>query len=53
MPLTAIPSDIVSAYMGGTLTNRLNQQQKLREGMVWAGGLILILIAINLHLSIL
>ena len=53
VPLTAIPSDIVVAYMGGTLTNRLNQQQKLREGMAWAGGLILILIAINLHLSIL
>jgi threonine/homoserine/homoserine lactone efflux protein len=53
VPLTAIPSDIVVAYIGGTLTNRLNQQQKLREGMAWAGGLILILIAINLHLSIL
>ena len=53
VPLTAIPSDIVVTYMGGTLTNRLNQQQKLREGMAWAGGLILILIAINLHLSIL
>lgn len=53
VPLTAIPSDIVVAYMGGTLTSRLNQQQKLREAMAWAGGLILILIAINLHLSIL
>lgn len=53
VPLTAIPSDIVVAYMGGALTHRLNRQQKLREGMAWAGGMILILIAINLHLSIL
>ena len=53
VPLTTIPSNIVVTYMGGTLTNRLNQQQKLREGMTWAGGLILILISINLHLSIL
>ncbi|WP_298864240.1 LysE family translocator [uncultured Sulfitobacter sp.] len=51
VPLTAIPSDILVAYMGGSLTNRLNQQQKLREGMAWAGGSILILIAANLHLG--
>ena len=53
VPLTAIPSDIVVAYMGGKLTNRLNQQQTLREGIAWAAGLILILIAANLHLGIL
>lgn len=51
VPLTAIPSDVIVAYMGGALTHRINRQQKLREGMAWTGGLILVLIATNLHLG--
>ncbi len=51
VPLTAIPSDIFIAYMGGTLTQIINRQQQLRERLAWAGGLILIMIALNLHLN--
>ncbi|SLN50522.1 Homoserine/homoserine lactone efflux protein [Roseovarius gaetbuli] len=49
VPLTAIPSDIVVAVMGGTMTQVINRQQVAREGLAWAGGLILIAIALNLH----
>ena len=50
VPLTAIPSDLVVAYMGGTMTKALNKNTAMRERMAWAGGLILIGIALNLHL---
>ncbi|MFP7675533.1 LysE family translocator [Marivita sp. S0852] len=53
VPLTAIPSDLVVAYMGGTLTKAINREKAMRERMAWAGGLILIGIALNLHLHIL
>lgn len=49
VPLTAVPSDILVAYMGGTMTQAINRQQAIREGLAWTGGLILIGIAINLH----
>ncbi len=49
VPLTAVPSDILVAYMGGTMTQAINRQQAIREGLAWAGGLILIGIAMNLH----
>lgn len=52
VPLTAIPSDMVVAYMGSTLTQRINERQRLRETMAWTGGLILIIIAANLHLGV-
>jgi threonine/homoserine/homoserine lactone efflux protein len=51
VPLTAVPADAFIAYMGGTLTQRINHQQKFRERLGWAGGLILTTIAVNLHLS--
>ena len=51
VPLTAVPADILIAYMGGTLTQSINHQQKMRERLGWAGGLILIVIALNLQLS--
>ncbi|MEP1327530.1 LysE family translocator [Pseudophaeobacter sp.] len=53
VPLTAIPSDLVVAYMGGTMTRVINQERAMRERMAWAGGLMLIGIAFNLHLQIL
>lgn len=53
VPLTAIPSDLVVAYMGGTMTKVINREKEMRERMAWAGGLILIGIALNLHLHIL
>ncbi len=49
VPLTAIPSDILVAYMGGTMTQVINRQQVARECLARAGGLILIAIALNLH----
>lgn len=53
VPLTAIPSDLVVAYMGGTMTKAINRERVVRECMAWAGGLILIGIALNLHLQVL
>jgi threonine/homoserine/homoserine lactone efflux protein len=50
VPLTAVPSDIAVALIGGTLTDRLNRNRHLREALGWAGGLTLIAIAISLHL---
>lgn len=52
VPLTAVPSDLMIAFMGGTLAQSINRQQKFRERLSWAGGLILILIAVNLHLGL-
>ncbi|GGX68103.1 amino acid transporter [Tateyamaria omphalii] len=52
VPLTAIPSDLVVAYMGGTMTKVINRQRAMRERMAWIGGFILIGIALNLHLQI-
>lgn len=53
VPLTAIPSDLAVAYMGGAMIALVNRTQQTRERMSWAGGLILIGIALNLHLSFL
>ncbi len=50
IPLTAIPSDIIVAFLGGTMARAINQQQSLREYMGLTGGIILICIAISLHL---
>ena len=52
VPLTAFPSDIAVAYMGGTMTQAINGHQGLRTYLAWIGGLILIGIALNLHLGI-
>lgn len=53
VPLTAIPSDLVIAYLGGSLAEGLNRKQAFRERFAWAGGLTLIAIAVNLHLGFL
>ncbi|MEP1765190.1 MAG: LysE family translocator [Sulfitobacter sp.] len=53
VPLTAIPSDIIIAYLGGTLAQNLNNHRKFRECFAWAGGLALIAIAVNLHTGVL
>lgn len=49
VPLTAVPSDVLVALMGSTITRKLTGKHQLREAMAWAGGLILIAIAVNLH----
>lgn len=53
VPLTAIPSDLVVAYMGGTLAKVINRKRAMRERMALVGGLVLIGIALNLHLQFL
>ena len=49
VPLTALPSDILVAFMGGAMTRRLNDSRRAREALGWIGGLLLIAIAISLH----
>lgn len=53
VPLTAIPSDVLIAFLGGTLAKSINERQALRTGMAWVGGLTLIAIALNLHFGFL
>jgi len=53
VPLTAVPSDAMIAFMGGTLTHSINHRRKFRERLAWGGGLILIVIALNLHFGFL
>jgi threonine/homoserine/homoserine lactone efflux protein len=45
VPLTAIPADLVVAWLGGTFAQTLNESRKARESLAWAGGLVLIGIA--------
>lgn len=51
VPLTALPSDVVVAFLGGTMTRAINGKQAFRTYMAWVGGGILIAIALNLHLG--
>ncbi|WP_028913631.1 LysE family translocator [Pseudorhodobacter ferrugineus] len=53
VPLTALPSDVVVAFLGGSMTRAINGKQAFRTGLAWVGGVILILIALNLHLGVL
>ncbi len=53
VPLTAIPSDLVVAFAGGSMTKLINKEKATRERLAWAGGILLIAIALNLHLQIL
>lgn len=48
VPLTAIPADLVVAWLGGTIARSLNGSRKAREAMGWAGGLVLVGIAVGL-----
>lgn len=48
VPLTAIPADLVVAWLGGTIARSLNDSRKAREAMGWAGGLVLVAIAVSL-----
>lgn len=51
VPLTAIPSDLVVAWMGGKMSRILDRRRTLREVVAWIGGGMLIAIAINLQLE--
>jgi threonine/homoserine/homoserine lactone efflux protein len=52
VPLTAIPSDILVAFMGGAMARAISRATVLREGIAWFSGLVLIAIALNLHLDL-
>ncbi|KIN75555.1 LysE family translocator [Sulfitobacter guttiformis] len=52
VPLTAIPSDLMIAILGGAVTRTINQRRRFRERLAWTGGLILIMIAVNLHIGL-
>ncbi|WP_299815978.1 LysE family translocator [uncultured Jannaschia sp.] len=51
VPLTAIPSDLVVAWMGGKMSRTLDRHRRLREVMAWIGGGVLVAIAIDLQLG--
>lgn len=48
VPLTAVPSDVFVALMGGAMTRTLNESRRARVAMSWIGGSILIGIAASL-----
>lgn len=48
VPLTAVPSDLVVAFAGGTLAQRLSERRKAARALAWLGALILI--ALGLHI---
>ncbi len=50
VPLTAVPSDLLVAFLGGTLAQRLNRSRQTRVWLSWVAGITLIGIAVNLHL---
>ncbi len=52
VPLTAIPSDIFVAFVGGSAAQRINNNRTARTMLSWVGGLILIGIALNLHFDL-
>ena len=51
VPLTAIPSDIVMALLGRSVTKSINENTRARLMMAWVSGLLLMAIALNLHLQ--
>lgn len=52
VPLTAVPSDLIVAFIGGSLAQRVNDNPAVRVALSWIGGLVLIAIALNLHLEL-
>jgi threonine/homoserine/homoserine lactone efflux protein len=49
VPLTALPSDIIVAFFGGTFAKLVNHQKAARQYLGAACGMTLIAIAISLH----
>lgn len=52
VPLTAIPSDLLVAWMGSSIAKRLARETTMGTMLAWLGGGTLILIALNLHLGV-
>ncbi len=42
VPLTALPSDIIVSFAGGSLAARLSERQHIATALTWLGGLFLI-----------
>jgi threonine/homoserine/homoserine lactone efflux protein len=42
VPLTALPSDIIVSFAGGTLAERLNKNKRIGTLLSWLGGLFLV-----------
>jgi threonine/homoserine/homoserine lactone efflux protein len=49
VPLTALPSDIMVAILGGALTKTLQKNQRARMVLTSLSGMVLIAIAFSLH----
>ncbi|MBM2578096.1 LysE family translocator [Jannaschia sp. Os4] len=52
VPLTAVPSDLIVAWMGGSAAERLRHSRPARLALAWTGGIVLLLIAANIHLGL-
>ena len=52
VPLTAVPSDLIVAFVGGSVAETVNDNPVISKVLSWLGGLILIFIAANLHFGI-
>lgn len=49
VPLTALPSDLVVAFLGGTFARTINRQNRIREYLGLGCGVVLIAIAVHLQ----
>ncbi len=52
MPLTAVPSDLFVAFVGGSVAQTVNDNPLIRKVLSWTGGLTLVFIALNLHFGV-
>ena len=52
VPLTAVPSDLIVAFVGGSVAQTVNNNPMISKVLSWVGGLTLIFIAANLHFGI-
>ncbi|MFV0473306.1 MAG: LysE family translocator [Pikeienuella sp.] len=48
VPLTAVPSDLIVAFIGGSLAQTVRGNRMIRRGLAWLGGLFLIGIGVSL-----
>lgn len=52
VPLTAVPSDLFVAFVGGSVAQTVNDNPLIRKVLSWTGGLTLVFIALNLHFGV-
>ena len=51
VPLTAVPSDLIVAFTGGTIAKKLARNQAASKFLNWLGGLFLIGLGIRLFIA--